>query len=120
MNKRRLGAEYENLAGDFLIEQGYDILERNYRNRFGEIDLIAIDTDGTLVYCEIKFRSNGDAGDPLEAVNANKQKRISRTALHHYTYRGYADNRPCRFDVIGIYGDGTIRHIKNAFDFIQR
>lgn len=118
MNKRRIGTEYENMAGDYLTERGYKILEKNYRNRLGEIDLIAEDVDGTLVYCEIKYRRNNDAGDPLEAVNVNKQRRISRTALHHYAYNGYAGNRPCRFDVIGIYGDGTVRHIKNAFDFI--
>lgn len=118
MNKRRLGTEYENMAGDYLMEQGYTLLEKNYRNRYGEIDLIATDTDGTIVYFEIKYRSNNDAGDPLEAVNVNKQRRISRTALHHYAYHGYAENKPCRFDVIGIYGDGTIRHIKNAFEFL--
>lgn len=117
MNKRRLGAEYERMAAGYLTGQGYRIVEQNYRNRFGEIDLIAKDTDGTLVYCEIKYRSCAGAGDPLEAVDRKKQRRISRTAEYHYAYEGFEAGLPCRFDVIGIYGDGSLRHIKNAFEF---
>lgn len=117
MNKRRLGAEYENIAAGYLTGKGYQIVEKNYRNRFGEIDLIAKDTDGTIVYCEIKYRSGDGAGDPLEAVDYRKQRRISRTAEVHYAYHGYESDLPCRFDVIGIYADGSIRHIKNAFEF---
>lgn len=119
LNKRRLGAEYERMAADYLTGQGYRIIERNYRNRFGEIDLIAKDTDGTVVYCEIKYRSGDGAGDPLEAVDQRKRRRISRTAEYHYAYYGWKGNLPCRFDVIGIYGDGSIRHMKNAFEFIR-
>lgn len=119
MNKRRLGAEYESMAADYLTGQGYRIVEQNYRNHFGEIDLIAKDRDGTLVYCEIKYRSDTASGDPLEAVDRRKQKRISRTAEYHYAYHGHEAGLPCRFDVIGIYGDGSIRHIKNAFEFIR-
>lgn len=119
MNKRRLGAEYESLAADYLTGQGYRIVEQNYRNRFGEIDLIVRDTDGTIVYCEIKYRSGAGAGDPLEAVDRKKQRKISRTAEYHYAYYGFEAGLPCRFDVIGIYGDGGIRHIKNAFEFIR-
>ncbi len=119
MNKRRLGAEYESLAADYLTGQGYRIVEQNYRNHFGEIDLIVKDTDGTIVYCEVKYRSGGRAGDPLEAVDAKKRRRLSWTAEYHYAYHGYEAGLPCRFDVIGIYGDGSIRHIKNAFEFIR-
>lgn len=119
MNKRRLGAEYENIAAGYLTGQGYRIVEQNYRNHFGEIDLIAKDRDGTLVYCEIKYRSDTASGDPLEAVDRRKQKRLSRTAEYHYAYYGHETGLPCRFDVIGIYGDGSIRHIKNAFEFIR-
>lgn len=119
MNKRRLGAEYENIAAGYLTGQGYQIVEQNYRNHFGEIDLIAKDRDGTLVYCEIKYRSGDASGDPLEAVDHRKQRRISRTAEYHYAYYGHEAGLPCRFDVIGIYADGSIRHIKNAFEFIR-
>lgn len=119
LNKRRLGAEYENRAADYLVGQGYRIVEKNYRNRFGEIDLIAMDTENTLAYCEIKYRGGDSAGDPLEAVDRKKQRRISRTAEYHYAYYGYEAGLPCRFDVIGIYADGSIRHIKDAFEFIR-
>lgn len=98
------------------MQQGYRILVRNFRNSYGEIDIIAEDAK-TLVYCEVKYRSGSSCGDPLEAVDGRKQRRISRVALYHYAQNGYSRNRPCRFDVIGIYGDGSIRHIKNAFDF---
>ena len=119
MNKRRIGAEYEKRAADYLTGQGYTILERNYRNHYGEIDLIAEDPEGTLVYCEIKYRSSDSIGDPLEAVDLRKQKRISRTAEYHYAYHGYTENRRCRFDVIGIYADGRIIHREAAFDFVK-
>ena len=90
MNKRTIGTEYETMAARYLCTHDYTILARNYRTPFGEVDLIA-QKDGVLVYVEVKYRSSNDYGDPLEA--------------------------DCRFDVIGIYGDGSIRHIPNAFYF---
>jgi putative endonuclease len=70
-----------------------------------------------IVYVEIKFRSSDRYGDPLEAVDVRKQKRISRVAAYHYARYGAQDAKPCRFDVIGIYGNGCIRHIENAFEY---
>lgn len=118
MNKRKTGAEYERFVADYLKQKGYRILEQNYRTASGEIDLIAEEADGTLVFCEIKYRSSSVCGMPQEAVNGKKQRRISKTALHYYAYHGYAEGRPCRFDVISIYGDdGQVTHLKNAFEF---
>lgn len=116
-NKRAAGAAYEETASAYLYADGYRILERNYRNRCGEIDIIA-KKDSVLVFLEVKFRSSDSCGDPLEAVDARKQRRICRTALHYYTARGYYGKASCRFDVLGIYGDGTIRHVENAFAFV--
>lgn len=116
MNKRQTGTEYENLAAQYLKEQGYAILEQNYRNRFGEIDILA-KKDGVLVFVEVKFRSTNACGAPSEAVDIRKQRKISRTAFYYYAGHGYAENAPCRFDVIAICGDGTIQHIENAFEF---
>lgn len=104
------------MAVRFLTEQGYTILERNYRNPYGELDVIA-EKGEYLVYVEIKFRSGGQCGDPLEAVDRRKQRQICRVAFYHYVRYGAAGERPCRFDVIGVYGDGSIKHIENAFDF---
>ena len=73
-------------------------------------------TGGVVVYCEIKYRGSGRYGTPLEAVDRHKQERIGRAAAGHFA--GYPDsgNLACRFDVIGIDGDGKITHIENAFD----
>lgn len=116
-NKRSIGTKYETMAAEYLTEHGYKIIERNYRNKYGEIDIIAEDTDGVMVYIEIKYRSSKKCGDPLEAVDYRKQKKISRTAFYHYAGNGYNEEKPCRFDVIAIYGDDSIKHIENAFDY---
>ena len=111
-NKRRTGTRYEQAAGFFLEQIGYEVLEYNYRCRFGEIDIIA--KDGIcLVFCEVKYRSGRDKGSPLEAVDNRKQQRIFRCASHYLAGRGLEDV-PCRFDVIGIEGT-AVTHIKNAF-----
>lgn len=114
-NKRTIGTFYEEQAAAYLCEQGYRVIESNYRNRYGEIDLILRDSRGLLVMTEVKYRSSSCCGDPLEAVDSRKQKRICRTALGYYKEHGYSWDTPCRFDVIGIYGNGQIRHIENAF-----
>ena len=109
---RQTGTDYERAAGYYLEQLGYEILEYNYRCRAGEIDLIAKDGE-YLVFCEVKYRSDGRKGSPLEAVDARKQRTIFRCAAHYLTGRGNTDV-PCRFDVIGI--DGTaVTHVKNAF-----
>ncbi len=111
-NKRRTGTRYEQAAGFFLEQIGYEVLEYNYRCRFGEIDIIA--KDGIcLVFCEVKYRSGREKGSPLEAVDNRKQQRIFRCASHYLAGRGLEDV-PCRFDVIGIEGT-AVTHIKNAF-----
>ena len=115
-NKRKLGTVYEDIAVDYLKQQGYRIVKQNYRNRFGEIDIIA-EKDHLLVIVEVKFRNNDNCGDPLEAVDYRKQKRISKITLFYYMEQGYHESHPCRFDVIAIYGDGQLKHIENAFEF---
>ena len=65
---------------------------------------------------ECKYRSSSKFGDPLEAVNLHKQQKICHTAVNFCVKYGYV-NYPCRFDVIAIYKDGTIKHIKNAFEY---
>ena len=120
MNKRGIGDNYEKIAVLYLQSKGYTILEKNFHaGRFGEIDIIARDRTGLLVICECKFRKNDHYEDPLSAVDIRKQRQISRTTLFYYSKKGYGFDYPCRFDVIGIYGDGSIQHIENAFDFIS-
>ncbi len=114
-NKRRIGGEYEKKAGAYLAGKGYRILQYNYRCRLGEIDLIARD-GRCLVFCEVKYRTGRKSGDPAEAVDAKKQRRISGGALYYLTEHGMTDAL-CRFDVVSICGE-EIRHIKNAFTFV--
>lgn len=111
-NNRKVGTDYEQAVGYYLEQQGYLILEYNYRCRLGEIDIIAQDGE-YLVFCEVKYRQNRQKGSPLEAVNVKKQRTIYQCASYYLTVHQAAD-RPCRFDVIGIEG-GQITHIKDAF-----
>ncbi len=113
MNKRDLGNEYEKIASDFLIDNGCVILERNYRCKYGEIDIIAQDSE-YLIFAEVKYRKGRGSGYPEEAVNISKQRRISKTADFYRIRHGISDKVSCRFDVIAIDESG-IRYYKNAF-----
>ena len=115
MNKRKVGADKETLAAAFLEKQGVTILERNYRNRSGEIDLIGRDGE-YLVFCEVKYRTDASTGHPAEAVDARKQRRISRCALYYLMRHGLAD-QACRFDVVSFEGE-TVTLYPNAFDYL--
>ena len=113
MNRRETGRQYEETAVRYLEEQHYQILERNYQIRTGEIDIIAKD-GAYLVFAEVKFRQNERMGDPLEAVDIRKQKKICQTAKY-YLYQKKLQDLPCRFDVIAITG-AKVCHIKDAFE----
>lgn len=117
-NKRKTGKEYEDLAVNYLKSKGFFIIEKNYQVRQAEIDIIARDKE-TIVFVEVKYRSSSTSGHPLEAVNANKQKRICKAALFYMNHNKVSpDNTSIRFDVIGILGN-EITHVENAFDFIN-
>ncbi len=112
LNKRNTGKRYESLAADYLQGQGLTIMERNYQDRTGEIDLIG--RDGTfLVFVEVKYRRDMRSGDPAEAVTPRKQQHIRRTA-QYYLYSHRCGDVPCRFDVVSILGE-EIRWIRDAF-----
>lgn len=115
MNRRAVGSEYERRAAEYLQSQGYRILERNFRCRTGEIDLIARD-GAYLVFIEVKYRRDAASGDPTEAVDAAKQMTISRTASYYCLKKGYGETMPCRFDVVAICGD-EIRLVRDAFEY---
>lgn len=114
-NTHEIGCSYEQLAGRYLEQHGYRILQYNFRCSFGEIDIIAEDGE-YLVFCEVKYRADSRKGSPLEAVTMAKQRRISKTAMYYITTRNIAD-KPCRFDVVGILGN-QIQIIKQAFDYL--
>ncbi len=117
-NMRTKGTYYENMACDFLMEKGYGILERNYRCRMGEIDIIAKD-HSYLVFLEVKYRKNNHAGNPVEAVDVRKMQRISTVANYYRISHKIPDNQPIRFDVLAILGD-HMTHYENAFEYMGR
>lgn len=106
------------MAAEFLLKQGYRILERNFRTVLGEIDIVAQDGK-TLVFVEVKARSGARFGAPQFAVDARKQAKMSRVALA-YLSRKKIDPSECRFDVVGITRDSSgatlIEHLKDAFE----
>ena len=113
MNKREAGSRYETYAAAYLKEKGYQIVERNFRSRAGEIDLIG--REGRyLVFVEVKYRRDGQTGHPEEAVNVRKQNRIFRAAQYYPSLKKYPQDTPCRFDVLAVEGT-EVRLIKNAF-----
>jgi putative endonuclease len=103
----------ENQAVEYLLLKGYSIVNRKYRSRFGEIDCIARDSDGTIVFVEVKSSHNGSLGNPLYWVTPAKQKTITKMATQ-YIAEHKLNGMPCRFDVIAICKD-KIDHLKNAF-----
>ena len=102
-NTRKTGARYELLAAVHLEKCGYHIIEKNYRCRIGEIDLVACD-GAYLVFVEVKYRADASKGNPLEAVGPAKQERVRRTAAWYLMKKGISQEVPCRFDVVGILG----------------
>lgn len=117
LNRRqKLGQTGEALAERHIKKLGYQILERNYRNRLGEIDLIARDND-TLVFVEVKTRRSDRYGSPRLAITPHKQKKLSITALS-YLKQTRQINCKARFDVVLINTAGDtpeIETIQNAF-----
>jgi putative endonuclease len=112
MNERaELGKAAESAAESYLAGKGFRIVDRGWRARFGEVDLIALDGD-TLVFVEVKARSSGAFGPAEAAVDARKQGRIVKTALAYLQRRRHEG--PVRFDVVAFQG-GAVRHIEGAF-----
>jgi len=113
-----LGARGETEGARHLESLGFRILERRFRTRAGEIDLVAEDGD-TLVFVEVKSRSALGFGSPAEAVDARKQARLRRTAEIYLMEHGARD-RHCRFDVLEVLrsSGGRLRYalIRDAFD----
>jgi putative endonuclease len=100
IQRQNLGRTGENLAVAELTDRGYAILDRRYRTRFGEIDIVAEDGD-TVVFVEVKARATREFGTAAEAVTLYKQRRLTAMALD-YLARHRLTERPCRFDVVAI------------------
>ncbi len=117
MDRVMLGREGEAIARSFLIAQGYEIIETNYRLSFGEIDIVAKD-GATLCFIEVKTRENDEYGHPFEAVTPSKQRTIRKVAQMYLLERDI-DDQYLRFDVAAVFyqGNGAARVelLKDAF-----
>ncbi len=118
---QKFGKQSEALATAYLKLSGYRILERNYRNRIGEIDIIAKEGP-VLVFIEVKARKSARYGSPKNAVTPAKQMKISNTALAYLKETGQL-NCKARFDVVAIdarYNPPDIEVVKNAFERVSQ
>ena len=109
----------EDIAVDYLKNEGYRIIERNYRCVFGEIDIVATDRD-VIVFVEVRSRRSAKYGYPQESVGLNKKMKVSKIALNYIKEKQFQDCR-ARFDVVAIkiLPEGNeVKLIKNAFDLV--
>jgi len=116
LSTKQMGDQAETLALQHLQAAGLRVLARNYRapgRGAGDIDLIAREPDGTLVFVEVRRRSGGRFGGALASVGALKQRRLI-LAARHYLLR-LPQWPPCRFDVVAVQGD-AIEWVRGAFD----
>jgi putative endonuclease len=115
--RQALGLSGEDLACAELARRGYAIVERRYRTRFGEIDIVARHGD-TWVFVEVKTRAGADFGDGADAVTESKQRRVAQMAVDFVSRRRLHD-QPCRFDVVIVSvrdGSPRVDVYENAFD----
>ena len=115
---KAIGTYGENIAKDFLITNGYKILDMNYRNKHGEIDIICT-LDNIIIFCEIKSRYTNSFGSPIESVTYYKQKQIINLS-QFYIIRNKLLNYDIRYDIIeiilnNINASYTLNHVKDAF-----
>lgn len=115
-SRAQFGQWGEEKACEYLLAEGYSIIERNYRSEYGEIDIIA-GKKSIITFVEVKSRKNLAFGRPAEAVTKNKQIKIHNTAFY-YLQQNRISYRSMSFDVIEIILDETktqINHIKHCF-----
>jgi putative endonuclease len=116
--KKSLGRRGEDAATRFLKRLRYRILARGLDSRLGELDIIAVE-DRTIVFVEVKTRTSTDAGQPADAIDATKQRRMTQSALAYLKSHDLL-NHSARFDVVAVTWPEnarrpTIEHYKNAF-----
>ncbi|NCO66408.1 MAG: YraN family protein [Candidatus Aquicultor secundus] len=113
-----LGQSGEEFAARYLRRKNYRILQRNFRTKIGEIDIIA-STGKTLIFCEVKTRLSRAYGHPIEAVTPNKQRTIRKVAeLYLAMAKDLSEFDSIRFDVISILSEGSsfeVMHWEEAF-----
>ena len=111
---KQRGDAAETLAAEFLVARGLRLLQRNFRVRGGEIDLVCLDGK-TLVFVEVRLRSRGDFGDAAASITAGKRRRIILAARHYLQGR---EDCPVRFDcvLLDTLDPARLEWLRNAFD----
>lgn len=112
INTKLLGKKGEDLAIEYYLQKGYQLITRNYRYRRGEIDLI-FEKSKCLVFVEVKLRKHLTFGHPEEFVTNNQQRSIINTADHYLQEPQWEGN--IRFDIIAINAQMEITHFEDAF-----
>lgn len=118
MNTREKGNQQEQLAAEYLESHGMKIMERNFRCRQGEIDIIG-SHNGYLVFVEVKYRQGMTKGSALEAVDSRKQRKICKVADYYRVVHRTPGNTGIRYDVVAIQGE-CIEWVQNAFPHVYR
>ncbi|MEX0731520.1 MAG: YraN family protein [Aquisalimonadaceae bacterium] len=113
LNAGERGSNAERVAQHFLERHGLRLLDANWRSRRGEIDLVMKDPSGVIVFVEVRYRGTGAWADGATSVTATKQRRLIATAQAWLQRHG--PDRPCRFDVVSVNGNGSPDWIVNAF-----
>ena len=118
-SRQRDGDQAEALTAAYLERNGLRILERNYRVRGGELDLIALDGE-TLVFVEVRYRKSARFGGAAASIDARKQQRLIHAAQVYLLKHPRLANRPCRFDcvLLDTLQSAQIDWIKDAFQLI--
>ena len=122
IERLKTGEKGEYLAGLFLERQGYRIIGKNYRTRYGEIDIIGMDK-GCVSFIEVRTGDSKKFAMPEDSIDRRKQGKIARSALSYIKAR-HLEDQDCRFDVVCVEGVNSdspeIRLIKNAFELDTR
>ena len=117
--RKQRGSRAEDLAVEFLRRRGYRILERNFKLKLGEIDIIAEDQD-TLCFVEVRAKAEGGLVSPLESITPSKQQKLSKLALAYLRSRYRSLDVRSRFDVVGVIfdeqGKESVDIVQNAFE----
>lgn len=109
--KKQVGDDAERVAEQYLVKHGLSLVERNYRTRFGEIDLIMRDGEA-LIFVEVRLRKNDDFGGAAASIGTHKQRRLVAAAQQYISALRHPP--PCRFDAVLIMGT-QIEWLKDAF-----
>lgn len=106
----------EETACNFLKNKGLQLITKNYRCPFGEIDLIMQEAN-ILVFIEVRLRTCNNYGNAFESIDSRKQQKLLKSATHYLQKHQLIDKIDCRFDVVGLSSNNTIEWIEDAFSY---